>query len=120
VDELRALAAGEGGQLTEESWTGETSFDGALVTRLRGVLAGAPVLSTGAGHDAGILAAQGIPTGMIFVRNPTGVSHSPAEFAERDDCLAGVQALADVLENLATADHGELPAGGSYTSPWAE
>ena len=28
---------------------------------------------------------------MIFVRNPTGVSHSPAEFAERDDCLAGVQ-----------------------------
>ena len=32
---------------------------------------------------------------MIFVRNPTGVSHSPAEWAERDDCLAGVEALTD-------------------------
>jgi N-carbamoyl-L-amino-acid hydrolase len=35
------------------------------------------------------------------VRNPTGVSHSPAEFAERDDCLAGVAALAAVVQDLA-------------------
>jgi N-carbamoyl-L-amino-acid hydrolase len=38
---------------------------------------------------------------MLFVRNPTGVSHSPAEHAEPDDCAAGVRALADVLEDLA-------------------
>ena len=57
-------------------------------------------LGTGAGHDAGILANAGIPSAMIFVRNPTGVSHSPAEFAERDDCLVGVEALADVLRAL--------------------
>ena len=56
-----------------------------------------PVLPTQAGHDAGILAAAGHPTAMLFVRNPTGVSHSPAEFAETADCLAGVEALADVL-----------------------
>jgi N-carbamoyl-L-amino-acid hydrolase len=37
---------------------------------------------------------------MLFVRNPTGVSHSPAEHASRDDCLAGVEALATVLEEL--------------------
>ena len=49
---------------------------------------------TGAGHDAGILAAAGVPTAMLFVRNPTGVSHSPAEHAEAADCLAGVDALA--------------------------
>ena len=42
-------------------------------------LAGLP---TQAGHDAGVLAAAGIPTAMLFVRNPTGVSHSPAEHAE--------------------------------------
>ena len=29
---------------------------------------------------------------MLFVRNPTGVSHSPAEHAETADCLAGVEA----------------------------
>ena len=43
----------------------------------------------------------GIATAMLFVRNPTGVSHSPAEFAEREDCLAGIGALATVLKDLA-------------------
>jgi N-carbamoyl-L-amino-acid hydrolase len=37
---------------------------------------------------------------MVFVRNPTGVSQSPAEHAERADCEAGVTALASVLEEL--------------------
>ena len=79
-------------------------FDERLRDRITGVLgpAGitAPVLPTGAGHDAGILAAR-IPTAMLFVRNPTGVSHSPAEHAEEADCEAGVHALALVLEDLA-------------------
>ncbi|HEY5050704.1 MAG TPA: allantoate amidohydrolase [Acidothermaceae bacterium] len=57
-----------------------------------------PDLGTGAGHDAGVLSSVG-PTAMLFVRNPTGVSHSPAEFAERDDCLAGVEALAAVMSD---------------------
>jgi N-carbamoyl-L-amino-acid hydrolase len=39
---------------------------------------------------------------MLFVRNPTGVSHSPAEHAEMPDCLAGVDALAGTLERLAS------------------
>jgi N-carbamoyl-L-amino-acid hydrolase len=43
---------------------------------------------------------------MLFVRNPTGVSHSPAEYAELDDCLSGVAALGRVLEDLALE---ELP-----------
>jgi N-carbamoyl-L-amino-acid hydrolase len=38
---------------------------------------------------------------MLFVRNPTGVSHSPDEFAEMSDCLEGVAALSAVLEDLA-------------------
>jgi N-carbamoyl-L-amino-acid hydrolase len=38
---------------------------------------------------------------MLFVRNPTGVSHSPAEHATDADCAAGVCALATVLEELA-------------------
>jgi N-carbamoyl-L-amino-acid hydrolase len=39
---------------------------------------------------------------MVFVRNPTGVSHSPAEFAERNDCLAGLAALTAALRLLAS------------------
>jgi N-carbamoyl-L-amino-acid hydrolase len=60
-----------------------------------------PVIPTQAGHDAGILAGAGLRTAMLFVRNPTGVSHSPAEHAELPDCLVGVSALADTLERLA-------------------
>ncbi|WP_306323666.1 MULTISPECIES: allantoate amidohydrolase [unclassified Streptomyces] len=95
--------------LTRESFTPIVEFDHALrdeLARILGMSASAsrglkvPVLGTGAGHDAGILA-QSIPTAMLFVRNPTGVSHSPAESAAEDDCLEGVRALADVLEGLA-------------------
>ena len=46
---------------------------------------------------------DGIRTAMLFVRNPTGVSHSPDEWASADDCLAGVAALADVVTDLAGA-----------------
>ncbi len=88
----------------QESYTSPVHFDQALRDRIEGVLARAgiqaPVLSTGAGHDAGVLAAR-VPTAMLFVRNPTGVSHSPAEHADPADCEAGVRALALVLENLA-------------------
>ncbi|TQR83695.1 allantoate amidohydrolase [Mycobacterium hodleri] len=55
-----------------------------------------PVLPTQAGHDAGILSAK-VPTAMLFVRNPTGVSHSPEEHAETADCHVGAEALADVM-----------------------
>ncbi|WP_382307543.1 allantoate amidohydrolase [Herbiconiux sp. UC225_62] len=58
-----------------------------------------PVLATGAGHDAGVLAGV-VPTAMLFVRNPTGVSHAPEEFAELADCLAGTDALESVLRGL--------------------
>ncbi|MEV0536906.1 allantoate amidohydrolase [Kitasatospora sp. NPDC050463] len=91
-------------ELTRESYTPVVEFDAPLRDRLARRLgregAPVPILPTGAGHDAGILASA-IPTAMLFVRNPSGVSHSPAEHAETADCLAGVAALADVLEDLA-------------------
>lgn len=60
-----------------------------------------PVIATAAGHDAGILAGAEIPTAMLFVRNPTGISHAPEEHADVEDCLAGVAALTDSLSRLA-------------------
>jgi len=83
-----------------ESSTAATPFDPTMTARASDLLARAPVLSTGAGHDAGVLAAAGVPTTMLLVRNPTGVSHSPHEHAEREDCLAGVEALTTVLSDL--------------------
>ena len=88
----------------QESYTPVVRFDQGLRDRIAGVFATAgikvPVLATGAGHDAGVLAAR-VPAAMLFVRNLTGVSHSPAEHADLADCEAGVRALALVLEDLA-------------------
>jgi len=87
-----------------ESVTPAVSFDSALRDRVMAVLAAAgapaPLLATGAGHDAGVLASR-IPATMLFVRNPTGVSHAPGEHAEPADCEAGVEALAAVIADLA-------------------
>lgn len=96
----RAGVDGTAVTLTSESLSPVTEFDAALRDRLVDVLGGAPVLPTAAGHDAGILSAH-VPTAMLFVRNPTGVSHAPAEHASDEDCAAGVDALTDVLAALA-------------------
>ena len=85
--------------VTPESLSPEVDFDTALADRLSALLGGAPILPTSAGHDAGVLSAH-VPTAMLFVRNPTGISHSPAEYAEDQDCLAGIEALATVLQDL--------------------
>ncbi|MFD5728358.1 allantoate amidohydrolase [Streptomyces sp. NPDC058368] len=103
-----AERAGIGLDVVRESFTPVVEFRHALRDELSTLLKGSahatgrpvPVLGTGAGHDAGILSAS-VPTAMLFVRNPTGISHSPAEHAAEDDCVAGVIALADVLEGLA-------------------
>ncbi len=103
VSAIQAQAADRAGRdgvtltVTAESVTPEVRFPTAPLDWAGGVLGDPPRLPTGAGHDAGILATAGVPTVMVFVRNPTGISHAPAEHAEEADCLAGVAALADLL-----------------------
>ena len=106
MDSARESADQHGVTVTSrcESFTPVVEFDRDLRDRVGAALAQrgvtAPVLPTGAGHDAGVLAGV-VPTAMLFVRNRTGVSHSPAEHADPEDCAAGVEALAAVLEDLA-------------------
>ncbi|MFF5033029.1 allantoate amidohydrolase [Nocardia salmonicida] len=94
-----AAADGIGLRSEAESITPIVEFSSDTRERLQsalGHLGEIPVLPTAAGHDAGILSAK-VPTAMLFVRNPTGVSHSPVEYAEPADCHTGVDALADVM-----------------------
>ncbi|TET85599.1 MAG: Zn-dependent hydrolase [Anaerolineales bacterium] len=49
-------------------------------------------ISSGAGHDAQLLS-RITPTGMIFVPSIGGVSHSPVEFTEWEDCVNGANVL---------------------------
>jgi len=67
---------------------------------------GLPVveLASGAGHDAGVLAAAGVEAGMLFVRAGSGgVSHHPDESAADEDVALAVDVLTDALDRLASA-----------------
>ena len=99
---LESVVASIGSQesITTDSVTRRVEFDPDLRDRLAGLLGGVPVLPTAAGHDAGVLSEAGVSSAMLFVRNPTGVSHSPAEHANPEDCIAGTESLARVLTDL--------------------
>src|SRR4051794_31249598 len=91
---------------------GEPSYEVApaqMAPELRDVLRaeiqsrGLPVieLTSGAGHDAGILAAAGVPSAMLFVRSLNGgISHSPDELSSDEDVALAVEVLAGALARL--------------------
>jgi acetylornithine deacetylase/succinyl-diaminopimelate desuccinylase-like protein len=81
-----------------------------MAESVRGILreeverVGAPVveLPSGAGHDAGVLAAAGVQAGMLFVRSLNdGVSHSPDEHSSEKDIALAVDVLTGALARLA-------------------
>jgi len=66
---------------------------------------GLPVLelASGAGHDAGILAAAGVDAGMLFVRSLNGgISHSPDELSSAEDVELSAEVLAGALCRIAS------------------
>jgi N-carbamoyl-L-amino-acid hydrolase len=50
-----------------------------------------------AGHDAGVLAER-VPAAMLFVRNATGISHSPVETVDLEDAAIAARVVARALE----------------------
>jgi N-carbamoyl-L-amino-acid hydrolase len=86
-----------------ESQDSGSRFDEGLRAALTRAATAADVSSADlwayAGHDAGVFARQ-LPAAMLFVRNPTGVSHHPDEHAAEEDCLAACQVLAGALLEL--------------------
>jgi acetylornithine deacetylase/succinyl-diaminopimelate desuccinylase-like protein len=98
-EELDALIAAIG---YEPRRTQPVSMSGAPLAALRAAVPGAPELVSGAGHDAGILAAAGVPSAMLFVRSLNGgISHSPDELSSAEDIGLGVAALGAALDAIA-------------------
>lgn len=89
--------------LETDSLEAEVRFDAELRETVERALSDAgivaPVIPTGAGHDAAVLA-EVRPTAMLFARNLTGVSHSVAEFSEEADCLAAIYAMSEAAATL--------------------
>ena len=59
----------------------------------------APLLASGAGHDAAAMAAI-CPVAMLFVRCKGGISHNPAESASEADVRVAIAAMNDFLKSL--------------------
>jgi len=81
------------------------AMSGAPFEVLSGLLPHAPRLVSGAGHDAMVLAAAGVPTGMLFVRSLNGgVSHCPEELSSVEDIELAVDILTAALAQLSQPD----------------
>jgi allantoate deiminase len=59
----------------------------------------AKTMTSGAGHDAMILASY-VPTTMLFLRSPGGISHHPAESVREEDVEAALRVSANFLERI--------------------
>ena len=80
----------------------DAQIRGLLLRTAKQVGVDAPLLVSGAGHDAQNPSLSGVPTGMIFVRS-TGGSHTPTEFASTADAALGAQALELAIRELASS-----------------
>jgi len=58
---------------------------------------------SGAGHDAMIMAAK-VPSAMVFLRTPGGVSHDPAEAVAVGDVTKAIECGRHLLEQLAGSE----------------
>jgi N-carbamoyl-L-amino-acid hydrolase len=103
ADELER-ESGVGIELATESHSPGVEFDPGLRARLLELSAelGRPALEVDclAGHDAGMLAAR-MPAAMVFVRNETGVSHSPAEAVTLEDAAFGAELVLRLVREVA-------------------
>jgi len=61
-------------------------------------------MSSGAGHDAMVLAAK-MPAGMVFLRCEGGISHHPSENVRDGDVAAALDAGVAFLDELERAHH---------------
>jgi allantoate deiminase len=59
-------------------------------------------MASGAGHDAMILAEK-VPSAMVFLRTPGGISHDPAESVAREDVEKAIECGLHLLDQLASS-----------------
>src|SRR5579864_3256060 len=57
---------------------------------------------SGAGHDAMIMAEK-VPSAMIFLRTPGGISHNPAESVAQEDVEKAIECGLHLLDQLASS-----------------
>ena len=77
-----------------------TPLEPTLIASLRQLLPHAPTMISGAGHDAMVIA-KTIPSALLFVRSPKGISHHPDETVLEPDVAAAIDAVRRLVLHLA-------------------
>lgn len=103
IVQYRSLHAPVTVEITETSTQQSVRMDSALTLALEAAAQRTAqpcrTMPSGAGHDAMIVAAV-LPSAMLFLRTPNGLSHLPDEAVRPDDVTAALTLLSSFLEHL--------------------
>lgn len=111
-DEARAVAARRGLQVEAAQYHEHpaVSLDAGLVAlaeRAAGQAGYATIrMTSGAGHDAMVIAPH-VPSAMVFLRNPGGISHHPDEGVAEEDVAAAIHLGLCFLDEFAAFVKGK-------------
>jgi allantoate deiminase len=107
IKEARAIAAERGLSVEIDAYHSQSAvqLDSAMISLVEKAVGDAGYghirMTSGAGHDAMVIAPH-IPTGMIFLRSPKGISHHPDESVRPEDVEAAIHTGLCFLDDFAT------------------
>ncbi len=102
--ELLSVEHGVAFKLLEQQSQSATAMNTGLMNVLSEAIdeSGFPSTSmlSGAGHDAVVMAKR-FPTAMLFIRQPSGISHHPDEDVQRSDVAIAIEVLTRFVDRMA-------------------
>jgi len=100
IAEKRGLAFEHGALLEQAAVPMDERITSFVADAIEAAGFPAKMMVSGAGHDAMVLAAR-VPTAMLFLRSPAGLSHHPDEAVLEEDVDAALRVGRIFLERLA-------------------
>jgi allantoate deiminase len=103
ISERRGLSVSHESLMDEPAVAMDPFLSGQIEQAIRKAGSRPHRMSSGAGHDAMILAER-VPAAMIFLRTPGGISHDPAESVAVEDVAKAIECGLHLLHQLASSD----------------
>jgi allantoate deiminase len=100
IAQRRRLAVQCTRQMDQPAVSMDERLTAYLVAALKTASLSPKQMPSGAGHDAMVIAAR-MPTAMLFLRSPGGISHNPAEAVREEDVEAALQVMNGFLARVA-------------------
>jgi allantoate deiminase len=94
-----AQARGVTVEFVDRGGQASVPMDARLMETLAACAEGAHRMASGAGHDAMVLAPH-VPTAMLFLRTPRGLSHHPEEAVRVEDVAVALEVCLGLLDSL--------------------